>query len=135
MKLYAIRQSFSTFGQTDAGCHSSSGPEEIVAEATIYGEGLGVWETYAEQEAFMKSVNPSVAVPCGRRYIEIPVEQTARGFSMVAEIVRSRTNVQPHVVCGYRLVASDTRPILDAGCVSFDSGNLAYQTALLAGKA
>lgn len=133
MKLYAIFQAVSTFGQTEAGCHTALGPEEIVAEAPILGERSS--KMLLSQKIFMEKIKPALSIPCGGRYIDVPVEASPRGFAAVAEIIRARKNTQPHIVCGYRLVAAFSPPELAGAETLLDEGNLGYQAALLSGKA
>lgn len=135
-KLYAIQQHSYTFGQTDAGCHTATSDEEIIAEATLW-DNSRLWEVYEEKENFMKAVQPTLHAPAGDQWIEMPIDMTVKGFDAMVKVLKNRTPSQAYVQAGegVRLVLSETPPVLKESGVEYDQANLAYQRELLAGKA
>ena len=127
MKLYALCQNSYTFGQTNAGYHTATSNEMIVAFATLCDNERGL-EVCEEKEAFMHILQPTLQVQAGTQWVAVPIEHTIRGFDGMVKILRDRTPAQAYILAGegVRFVFSETPPILEKGCISYNQTNLNY---------
>lgn len=139
MKAYLIHSPNGTFGQTDAGFHSSFGQESISASA-------GMDSTDAEISAFILEAGLTLCFKLGDQRaagdqwgdmfprVGMPVPPTREGLKMAILVGSKRRRADPHIECDkwgqYRLVFASAPPELRPERIQLDQGNLAYQRAL-----
>ena len=132
-RLYLVERYCSTFGQTDAGCHSAAGPERIVASAPCsWGDDSGQWAARkAEQVAFM--MKAQLHLHFGRQEYVLP--SGADTFADVVSLLENRQGVGAFVSPRYgpwsiRIAEEDVMTLAGPRVV-LDRENLAYQRELL----
>jgi hypothetical protein len=144
MKAYLIHTPSTTFGQTDAGGHSAHGQEAIVACASLASsdEEIAAFVLEAGLRLCFKLGNQREAGDqWGEMFplVEVPVPRTREGLAAALKVGAKRLPLDPYITCSrwgqYRLAFAADAPELHASGVSFDAENLAYQKAVLAGRA
>lgn len=134
MKIFAIKQSAATFGQTAAGCHTATGAASILASVDVNRPSAD------DLAAFFAAVRPVICPGIVGHSINIPVAATAAGVRNIALLMQHRKGSDAYVQADrgdVTLVLSlyGDAPVLDQGGVTLDQGNLDYQRALLRGEA
>ena len=131
-RLYLIEQYDGTFGQTDAGCHSSTGPEKIIASAPLtWGDDTALWaERKAEQLAFLAKAK--LVLHFGRHEFRLPGLNVDEFFDVVA-LLETRKGSGPWVSPSFGpwAIRIMDEVALAPASVQIDAANLAYQRELL----
>lgn len=142
MKAYLIHSPAGTFGQTDAGCHTYTGQEVVVASIELDASDAAIAAFMAAADlrlCFTLGNQREIGDKWGEMFprVEMPVPHTREGLLQAMKVATKRRPSDPHIAPkrGQYRIHFGSSPKLAGATVHLDGANLAYQRGLLAGRA